>query len=52
MLRQLAPELDAARPGALKAVTLPHIETVIRLGTETTAGMYNFADVPALAGAA
>ena len=52
MLRKLAPELHDARPGALKAETLPHLETVVRLGTETTAGMYNFADVPGLAGAA
>ena len=52
MLRKLAPELDQARPGALKAATLPHLETVVRLGTETTAGMYNFAEVPGLAGAA
>ena len=52
MLRRLAPELDDARPGALKAEKLPHLETVVRLGTETTAGMYNFAEVPGLAGAA
>ena len=52
MLHTLAPELDRARPGALKAEKLPHLETVVRLGSETTAGMYNFADVPALAGAA
>ena len=52
MLRTLAPELDRARPGALKAEKLPHLETVVRLGAETTAGMYNFADVPQLAGAA
>ncbi len=52
MLRTLAPELDRARPGALKAEKLPHLETVVRLGAETTAGMYNFADVPQHAGAA
>ena len=52
MLHKLAPELDSARPGALKAEKLPHLETVVRLGTETTAGMYNFAEVPGLAGAA
>ena len=51
MLHTLAPELDRARPGALKAERLPHLETVVRLGSETTPGMYNFADVPALAGA-
>ena len=52
MLSRLAPELADARPGALKAATLPHLETVVRLGTETTPGMYNFAEVPGLAGAA
>ena len=52
MLRRLAPELDDARPGALKAEKLPHLETVVRLGAETTAGMYNFAEIPGLAGAA
>ncbi|MCY4405306.1 MAG: AMP-binding protein [Rhodospirillaceae bacterium] len=52
MLNRLAPELADARPGALKAATLPHLETVVRLGTETTPGMYNFAEVPGLAGAA
>ena len=52
MLRRLAPELDSARPGALKAEKLPHLKTVVRLGDQQTAGMYNFAEVPALAGAA
>ena len=52
MLRRLAPELDSARPGALKAEKLPHLKTVVRLGAETTAGMYNFAEIPGLAGAA
>ena len=52
MLNRLAPELDGARPGALKSEKLPHLETVVRLGTETTAGMYNFAEVPGLGGAA
>ena len=51
MLRRLAPELDDARPGALKAEKLPHLETVVRLGPETTTGMYNFAEIPGLAGA-
>ena len=50
MLRGLAPELDQARPGALKAAKLPHLETVVRLGSDTSAGMYNFAEVTALAG--
>ena len=49
MLRELAPEIDAAAPGALSAAKLPHLRTVVRLGAEKTAGMYNFADIPALA---
>ena len=52
MLRSLAPELDRCRPGALKADKLPHLETVVRLGEEAGAGMYNFAEIPGLAGAA
>ena len=52
MLRSLAPELDRCRPGALKADKLPHLETVVRLGAEASAGMYNFAEIPGLAGAA
>ncbi len=52
MLRTLAPELDTARPGALKAEKLPHLETVVRLGEDESAGMYNVAEVPDLAGAA
>ncbi len=46
-LRALAPEIDAAAPGALSAAGLPQLETVIRLGVEKTAGMLNFADVAA-----
>jgi fatty-acyl-CoA synthase len=52
MIRELAPELDRSPPGLLNAKTLPHLKTVIRLGTEQSAGMYNFADVPAMAGKA
>jgi fatty-acyl-CoA synthase len=44
-LRALAPELDGATPGALKAARLPQLEIVIRLGEEKTAGALNFADV-------
>ena len=45
MLRDLAPELDDAMPGDLKAARLPDLRLVIRLGEETTAGMINYADV-------
>ena len=50
MLRELAPELDRAPPGLLNAAKLPHLKIVIRLGPEKSAGMYNFADVLAMAG--
>jgi fatty-acyl-CoA synthase len=44
-LRALAPELDDAAPGKLKAARLPQLEIVIRLGAERTAGAFNFADI-------
>ncbi|RBP08706.1 fatty-acyl-CoA synthase [Roseiarcus fermentans] len=46
-LRSVAPEIDRAAPGRLKAAKLPKLEIVIRLGTEPTAGMFNFEDVAA-----
>ena len=45
MLATLAPELAEARPGALNAAKLPHLKIVIRMGEETTPGMFNFGDV-------
>jgi fatty-acyl-CoA synthase len=50
MLRTLAPELDRAEPGSLKAGKLPALRAVIRLGDEHTHGMLNFADIAAMAG--
>ena len=52
MLRQLAPTLDRARPGALKAGKLPHLEIVVRLGAARGGGMYAFDEVAERAGAA
>ena len=49
MLRDLAPEIDTAKPGALKARKLPDLRLVVRLGDEKTAGMLNFADIAAAA---
>ena len=49
MLQTLAPELDSAAPGRLQATRLPHLKTVVRMGTEATPGMLNFEAVPALA---
>lgn len=45
MIRELAPELDAAEPGALHAKTLPDLRIVIRMGARKTAGMLNFDEV-------
>jgi fatty-acyl-CoA synthase len=49
MLQTLAPELASCAPGALRAVKLPALRTVIRMGDETTPGMHRLADVLALA---
>ena len=45
MVRTLGPEIDHSAPGALKAEKLPHLNTVIRLGDDKTAGMYTFREV-------
>ncbi len=52
MLNSLAPELAEAEPGQLSAETLPHLTTVIRMGSEHSPGMFNFDDVCALGGPA
>ncbi len=52
MVRKLAPEIESAAPGELKAEALPHLETVIRLGDGKSAGMYNFAAISEMGGAA
>ena len=52
MLRALAPELDRARPGELKAERIPTLRWVIRLGRDATAGTLNFDDVAPRAGGA
>ncbi|MBA8903507.1 AMP-binding protein [Phyllobacterium sp. P30BS-XVII] len=45
ILREIAPEVASCAPCALKSRKLPTLHTVIRLGTEKTPGMLNFADV-------
>ncbi len=52
MLQDLAPELEHCRPGALEAAKLPQLKTIIRMGEEQTPGMFNYADVCTLGGAA
>jgi len=49
ILQSLAPELFSSAPGALEAAKLPALRTVIRMGAEKTAGMYNFGDVAGMA---
>ncbi|MBL8481917.1 MAG: AMP-binding protein [Rhodocyclaceae bacterium] len=52
ILRELAPELAASKPGALRAARLPALRWVIRLGVAATPGTLNFDDLlapPALA---
>ena len=45
MLYELASELHASEPGQLDAEQLPHLRTIIRLGSERTAGMYTWDDL-------
>lgn len=42
MLNALAPELKTSNAGELNAKKLPSLTTVIRMGDDETAGMYNF----------
>ena len=50
MLNALAPELASCEPGYLRAARLPHLTTVIRMGTACSPGMFNFDEVCALGG--
>jgi len=50
IVNDLAPELASATPGALRAKALPHLRCVVRLGTQRSAGMFNFDDIPGLGG--
>jgi len=49
IFRSVAPEIDHCGPGQLMAAKLPKLRAVIRLGAETTAGMFNFDDIAPLA---
>ncbi len=50
MLRDLAPELDHAEPGALQAAKLPDLRTVICIDDEPRAGMYRFSEIADMGG--
>ncbi len=47
MLQTLAPELATCEAGALVSAELPHLRTIIRLGEEQTAGMFNWSGLMA-----
>jgi fatty-acyl-CoA synthase len=49
MLRELAPELDRARPGELRTEALPDLRTIIQIGGSSSSGILAFHDVPGLA---
>ena len=48
MLQTLAPELATCEPGDLVAEKLPHLKSVVRMGDEYSAGMFNFEAVCAM----
>jgi fatty-acyl-CoA synthase len=50
MLRSLAPELDTCKPGKLQAEKLPELDIVIRMGSESSPGMFSFDDVCTMGG--
>jgi fatty-acyl-CoA synthase len=52
MLRDMAPELDSAAPGRLRAARLPELSTVIQLGRDEVAGTFSFAEVMGKGGGA
>ncbi len=52
MIQDLAPELENCDAGRLQAAKLPQLKIVIRMGSERTAGMFNFDQVAAMAGPA
>ena len=45
MINTLAPELESSYPGQLEAEKLPRLKHVIRIGSDTTSGMYKFDSV-------
>ena len=45
MLNELLPELADCEPGEIQAERVPSLTTIIRLGDDTTPGMFNFKDV-------
>jgi len=51
MVKALAPELIASKPGKLSAARLPHLRTVIQIGAPKVPGTMAFDEVSSLGGA-
>ncbi|MGI4814550.1 MAG: AMP-binding protein [Janthinobacterium lividum] len=47
MLREVAPELQTAEPGALRAIRVPDLRTVVHLGDAVVPGALSFAELMA-----
>jgi fatty-acyl-CoA synthase len=45
MLQTLAPELHQCEPGKLRAAKVPHLQSVVRMGSDKTPGMFNFEEI-------
>jgi fatty-acyl-CoA synthase len=45
ILADVVPEIGQSKPGKLQSARLPHLRHIIRLGTDTTPGMFNFDEV-------
>ena len=49
MVRELAPELDKSRPGALDSKRLPTLRSVIQIGGKIASGFFDFEKIPQMA---
>ena len=45
MLQTIAPELSVCEPGKLRSKKLPALQHIVRMGSEVTAGMWNFSQL-------
>ena len=45
MLEEIAPEIRKSKLGELKSARLPHLQILIKIQDEKTAGFYNFSDL-------
>ncbi len=45
MIKELAPELASCRPGRLRSQRLPHLDSVIQLGSDVEPGAFSFQEV-------